>query len=57
MWDENEATRQANELLRRTAERNALASLEAEVIALRENIVALRSELERVQRELANRYV
>lgn len=57
MWDENEAARQANELLRRRAERNALMSLEAEVVALRENIVALRSELERVQRELANRYV
>jgi dynactin complex subunit len=57
MWDENEAARQANELLRRTAERNALASLEAEIVALRENILMLRSELERVQRELANRYV
>ena len=57
MWEENEAARQANELLRRTAERNALASLEAEIVALRENILMLRSELERVQRELANRYV
>jgi len=57
MVEQNESARHANELLRRAAERNALMSLEAEIVALRELIVVLRAELERVQRELANRYV